>query len=360
LRILVLTPDFPPARGGIQHLALRLTEHLAADIRVVTLGAALDDDTALNVRRVRSLRPSGLAAVAALNVGGLREGLSHPPDAILSLHIFAAPVAMALARLLGRPWFQYAYAMELTQKPGLARFALGRADAIIAISEYTRSLALDLGADGDRVHIILPGVDEAAHAPGVERAERPTVLTISRLAERYKGHDTMTRAIPLVAATVPDVEWVVIGDGPLRGSLEVLAGASSNHVRFIGSVDDKQRDWWLDRAHVFAMPSRLPGGGFAGEGFGIVYLEAGMHGLPCVAGDVGGSVDAVIDCETGLLVDPTDHVAVADAIATLLRDPEMRVRLGEAGRARAERLSWARMAAEVDTLIERMVVSSRQ
>ncbi len=109
------------------------------------------------------------------------------------------------------------------------------------------------------------------------------------------------------------------------------------------------------------MPSRLvPGGLGGGEGFGIVYLEAGAHGLPCVAGNVGGSVDAVIDGETGLLVDPTDHVAVAGAITDLLLDPALRLRLGEAGRARAERLSWAHMAEEVDTLIERVVAAGKR
>jgi phosphatidyl-myo-inositol dimannoside synthase len=359
LRVLALTPDFPPARGGIQQTAARLAEHLPADTRVVTLGAAFDGDAALNVRRVRSPRASGPAAVAALNLGGLREGFSYRPDAILSLHIFAAPAAAALARLLGRPWVQYVHAMELPQRPGLARFALRRADAIVAVSEYTRSLALAAGAESLRVHIIPPGVDETARAAGAERARRPTVLTISRLAERYKGHDTMARAIPLVAAAVPDVEWVVIGDGPLRGPLEALAGAPSNHVRFLGGVDDEQRDGWLDRAHVFAMPSRLPGGGFAGEGYGIVFLEAGAHGLPCVAGELGGSADAVLDGETGLTVDATDHVAVADAIAKLLLDPELRARLGEGGQARAARLSWARTAAEVDALIERVVAEQR-
>jgi glycosyltransferase involved in cell wall biosynthesis len=106
-------------------------------------------------------------------------------------------------------------------------------------------------------------------------------------------------------------------------------------------------------------PSTAPGGR-GGEGFGIVYLEAGAHGLPCVAGNVGGSVDAVVDGESGLLVDPTDHVAVADAIADLLLDPDLRTRLGEAGRARAEKLSWAHMAEQVDDLIERVVAEAKR
>ena len=89
------------------------------------------------------------------------------------------------------------------------------------------------------------------------------------------------------------------------------------------------------------MPSRLPGGRFAGEGFGIVFLEAGLHELPVVAGDVGGARDAVVDGETGLLVDPTDHVALAGALTELLTDPERAARLGRAGAARARRPALA-------------------
>jgi phosphatidylinositol alpha-1,6-mannosyltransferase len=122
----------------------------------------------------------------------------------------------------------------------------------------------------------------------------------------------------------------------------------------VGAVGDDQRDEWLDRSHVFAMPSRLPAGGFAGEGFGIVFLEAGLHELPVVAGAVGGARDAVRDGETGLLVDPTDHVAVAQALTTLLRDRGTATRLGRNGAEHARRHAWPRIAARVRDVLEQV------
>jgi glycosyltransferase involved in cell wall biosynthesis len=98
------------------------------------------------------------------------------------------------------------------------------------------------------------------------------------------------------------------------------------------------------------MPSRLPPDG-GGEGFGIVYLEAGLHALPVVAGNVAGALDAVVDGETGLLVDPTDHVAVADAISSLILDPELAERLGRAGERRAREHSWPVIARRVEDLL---------
>ena len=156
--------------------------------------------------------------------------------------------------------------------------------------------------------------------------------------------------------------WVVLGDGTLRPGIEALArsyGVASS-ICFEGTVSDEQRNAWLRRTHVLAMPSRLTAGGFAGEGFGIAYLEAGAYGKPVVAGNVGGALDAVLDGQTGLLVDPLDEVAVAEAIATLLLDPELARRLGTAGRRRAQEFAWPAIIERLqDTLLEQLGPSER-
>ena len=335
-------------------MAARLAGHLDAETRVVTLGKPENGGAEPGVRRARSLRPSGASAAAALNAMTLREGLATRPDVILSMHLVAAPGALILSRALRRPWIQWVHAMEVPKKPALARFAVQRANAVVAVSRYSRSLALDAGAEPSRVRIIFPGVDLDGGATTGRRLDRPTVLTVSRLVERYKGHDTLVRAMPLVSARVPGAEWVVIGDGPLRGPLEALAHSTGANVRFLGAVSDRERDRWLARAHVFAMPSRLPAGRFAGEGFGIVFLEAGLHELPVVAGNVGGARDAVIHGETGLLVEPTDHLAVAGALTELLLDPGRAARLGQAGAARARNQAWPAVAARVGEVLDQV------
>jgi phosphatidylinositol alpha-1,6-mannosyltransferase len=129
-------------------------------------------------------------------------------------------------------------------------------------------------------------------------------------------------------------------------------------VRFVGSVSDGERDWWLRRAHVFAMPSRLPAGG-AGEGFGIVYLEAGAHSLPVVAGNVGGALDAVVHGQTGVLVDPADHVVLADAITDLLLDPSRAQAFGVAGALRSRELAWPAVARRIENLVLGLLADTR-
>jgi phosphatidylinositol alpha-1,6-mannosyltransferase len=369
MHILLPTPDYPPMPGGIQLLLERLVRHSRLSYEVVTLSAP-DGSEVLTVPGVtRTPRLGGHRSdIGVLNMLAFGRAITRRPDAVLSGHIVTSPAALAAQGLLGVPVIQYLYGDELRDHSGLSRFAVQRARASVVISSHTRRLALALGASTDSVHLILPGVDPPAGPqplPSQSRARDrpPTVITVARLEDRYKGFDVTIRALPLIRARVPDARWVVVGDGSLRDELQAMASSHgvADCVTFAGPLDDGARDAWLDRADVFVMPSRLmPGGLGGGEGFGIVYLEAGAHGLPCVAGNVGGSVDAVIDGETGLLVDPTDHVAVADAIADLLLDSDLRLRLGEAGRTRAEWLSWARMAEEVDTLIEQVVTAAKR
>ncbi len=99
------------------------------------------------------------------------------------------------------------------------------------------------------------------------------------------------------------------------------------------------------------MPSRVPGDGLGGEGFGIVYMEASWHELPVVAGNAGGAVDAVVDGETGLLVDANDPVAVADALIRLLLDRELSSRLGRRGAERAREFAWPIITQRVEDVL---------
>jgi phosphatidylinositol alpha-1,6-mannosyltransferase len=355
-RVLVLTPGFPPAPGGIQLLAHGVARHARRlRCRVVTLdGVAagrFDAGSGLDVVRVPPGRLGHRAAILRLNAGAVREGLRFQPHAVLCVHIVLAPAAAALRRAAGIGFVQYLHADELVHRRGLTALALRSADVTIAASRHSAQLATGLGADPGRLRMIPHGVD----VPGPRReahAARPTILTVARMDELYKGHDTLARALPLVLASAPDAQWVIAGDGVLRPWVERLVRAHGveHGVRFLGRVSDEERDGWLDRSHVFAMPARVPGGG-GGEGYGIAYLEAGAHGLPVVAGDAGGARDAVVDGVTGLLVPPADHVAVAAALTALLADAPRAHALGRAGRERAQALAWPHIVRRIEDVV---------
>jgi phosphatidyl-myo-inositol dimannoside synthase len=362
-RLLILTPDYPPAHGGIQVLVHRLAAGLEGfETCVVTLdgagAASFDANSELSVRRVPANGSPGARRNLALNALAVREAARHRPDLVLSAHIVTSPAAAAIRGVLGARTVQYFHAKEIGNRPRLAAFAARRANAAISVSSYTSGLLAGIGVRPERLRLIPPGVDLPLD-PRPQPSARPTLLTIARLEDRYKGHDLLVQSLGSIRERVPGVEWVVIGDGSLRPELEELARARgvADCIRFLGSVSDEERDAWLRRADVLAMPSRLPGGRLAGEGFGIVYLEAGAYGKPVVAGNVGGAVDAVSDGETGLLVDPTDAGAVGDAITRLLLDTELARRLGAAGAERARRFAWPLIVERVQAVLSEVLVA---
>jgi len=354
MRILIATPDFPPAPGGIQVLIDQLARHLEAHETVVlTLRQPGDHafDRNLSYRVVRVPAPGRRPAVLALNGALPFVAARMRAEAVISGHIVCAPGALIARRRLGVPVLQYVYAMELTARGKLAAAVLPRVDRTIAISEYARGLAEARGARPELTRTVKPGVDEPP--PVLVGARNQLIVTVARLQDRYKGFDVMLRALPLILARVPEAQWVILGDGPLHPELLATANRAGigSRVRFLGQTSNRVRDEWLARARVFAMPSRVPPGG-AGEGFGIVFLEAGRFGVPAVSGAEGGAAEAVLDGVSGTLVDPRDHLAVADAISDLLTDDELQRRYGAAARSRAAELSWEQMARGVETMLE--------
>jgi phosphatidylinositol alpha-1,6-mannosyltransferase len=152
---------------------------------------------------------------------------------------------------------------------------------------------------------------------------------------------------------VPDARLLIVGDGPHRPELERLAAhLAPGTVTLAGAVPDQELPAYHAAADVFAMPCRSRYGGLEVEGFGIVYLEAAATARPAIAGHSGGAAEAVVDGDTGVLVEPREPKAVALAIASLLDDPTRRARYGAAGRARVERaFTWAQRGARLGQIL---------
>ncbi len=180
-------------------------------------------------------------------------------------------------------------------------------------------------------------------------AGSPLVVTVSNFFP-YKGHDTLVRAAGLLQPAFPEVRLALVGRdaGTLAAVRRQGAEAGlSETLLFPGARSDVAD--FLRAADLFVHPSRE-------EGFSNAILEAMAAGLPVVAFDVGGNSEAVVDGETGLLVPPDDHGKLADAIASLLRDPDRARAMGEAGRRRAiERFPVTGMIREIEAMYESLI-----
>jgi phosphatidylinositol alpha-1,6-mannosyltransferase len=365
MRLLLLTIDFPPARGGVQRLLGTLAIELGRTWQVTVVTPAATGDGVWDRRQpcavVRSRpwrwRTTGLAA---LQSRALVEALRRRPHVILCGHVLLGPVCRLVSALLGVPYVVLAYAYEIRapRMRALARLALRGARRVVAISEFTRRAVEAHGVAPNAIAVIRPGA--ALHASevgpppaGAEDGAR-VMLSVGRLVDAYKGHDMVIRAMPLILAKAPGTRYVIVGDGPLRASLARLAASLgvADAVRFVGEVTDDEVDAWYRRCDVFVLASRESEVSGGAEGYGLVFVEASLHGKPLVGGRSGGIPDAVIDGETGLLVDPLDPGDIADAVTRMLSEPDLAARLGRAGRRRVlEELSWPRYSEQFARLL---------
>jgi phosphatidylinositol alpha-1,6-mannosyltransferase len=219
----------------------------------------------------------------------------------------------------------------------------------VAAGEYPADEAERAARRGLPVTVVPPGVDVDRFHPltADERADvrrrldlpldADLVVGLSRLVPR-KGFDVLIEAAARLAPSRPDLLVAIGGSGRDRERLERRAGELAAPVRFLGRVDEADLPGLYGAADVFAMVCRNRWLGLEQEGFGIVFLEAAAAGVPQIAGDSGGSAEAVADGVTGLVVDdPDDAAQVADALGRLLDDPDLRRRMGAAARERVER-----------------------
>jgi glycosyltransferase involved in cell wall biosynthesis len=236
------------------------------------------------------------------------------------------------------------------------RMALRHMDRVWAISSYTANRVTDLyHIPGDRVRLmplsLPPNFELSAPVGGRVNGsfDKPLILTVARLdaSERYKGVDTVIRALPSVAASMPSVEYVIVGEGSDRARLQRLVSELKleKRVHFLGRLDDQRLSRLYRDCDIFAMPSRK-------EGFGLVFLEAMAAGKPVVAAWAGGTPEVVGDHETGFLVPYGDVRALAQALTTLVNDDGLRVRMGEAAKSRvAHKYRFEHFAIRVQDLL---------
>lgn len=230
------------------------------------------------------------------------------------------------------------------------------ADMVIANSEFTRQLLLEIGIPDFRIRKITPGVDCSEFAPSAADPDLVArfklqgalvLLTVARLIPR-KGHDMVLRAVAKLGHEFPTLRYLIVGCGPEEGKLRQLAGdlGIAGRVTFAGFVPQGQLPNYYRLSDVMVMPNREQMGDM--EGFGMTFLESSAAGKPVIAGMSGGASEAVSDGVTGLIVDPTDLEEVTAAIRNLLVQPGMAEAMGAAGRQRARtQFDWKLRSAEL-------------
>jgi glycosyltransferase involved in cell wall biosynthesis len=389
-KILFVSSNFPPVVGGSSVVYDQLCKNAGGQIIALSASRdyrngvpwpdlpAIDAAKGYPIYRIPYLRPPETeGTIAGWPIRLLRDIfrdlpiMAHVLMTILALvvrHrirvvclgelIYGGWLVFPLRYIFGRTVLIYTHGEEISQDNEnlLARrrgLFLHHAHALIAVSLFCKGQIISkYSIDPNKIHVINNGVDLNAYHRGTQNRtvwpeairNRHIILSVSRLVER-KGQETLLRAMPKILEVHPDAHCVIVGGGPLEERLRAIVdevGVGAN-CSILGPTPQNVLTEYFRNCDVFALPCRtMPDGDT--EGFGLVFLEAGACGKPVVAGVAGGTVEAVADAETGLLVDGYNTSEVANAVTSLLSDPQMAGRLANEAWRRAQDCNWGAVA----------------
>lgn len=331
------------------------SRHARAPLAEERNGLAVHHPRYLSIPRIGMSAAPFLLYRAAVNT--LRrmvdQGLEF--DAIDAHYLYPDGVAAVwLGRRFGLPVVITARGSDVTQLPDYAvprkliRGAIDAADALITVSSSLRDGLIALGADGGRISVLRNGVDTIAFRP-LPRDEareklgvrRPMVLSVGHLIER-KGHHRVIEAM----AMLPNLELLIVGEGPERGRLGTLAErlGVSGRVRFAGLVPQPELPLYYSAAEALVLASSR-------EGWANVLLEAMACGTPAIASNAGGNAEVIRFREAGRILPVNTAAAIAEALSELIAAPAPRA----ATRAYAERFGWEAISVGQRAVFEAVV-----
>lgn len=375
-KILCITNDFGPRAGGIETFVIGLIERLPKHSVIVYTssqeGSAPFDTRWREEFGVEVIRDRRQILLPTFRVGRSVQKLARERAITRVFFGAAAPLGLlshglrkvGVKKIVALTHGHEVWWAKLWPFNRLMRRIGTGVDHLTYLGDFTRSAiskALSEEAKDSMVKIA-PGIDTNHFAPQSESAqlkaelglaEKKVLVSVGRLVHR-KGQDTLVEALPLILEEIPDAHLMFVGEGPRKKFMQQRAEklGISSHITFIGRIHYQDLPKYICVGDIFAMPSRSRLAGLEVEGLGIVYLEASACGLPVLGGQSGGAPDAVIDGQTGLVVDGTSPEAVASAAVYLLQNEAVALELGMRGRQWIiDEWQWQKWAERFNTLL---------
>lgn len=365
MRYLFIAFDFKPATGGIADYIHNLAFHLQLSGDEVTILAPFiagtncsdfDQKQPYTIIRFPIIPYKILNFVPRhLFYAGLlsRTIKEVKPDCVFFGNWNSYVPTLQLVCFLHKiPCFLFVYGMEINNRNlffinrALQKISFETVSYIISISGFTKTLCQKKGIKEEKIFIVQPGVNPEKFRPQIPKIEarrrldiplnQKMILSVGRLIER-KGFDKAIQSVALLQRDIDNFVYIIIGDGPQKEYLMTLVNKLNlgEKVIFKGNVTDEEKILYYYSADVFLMPNReLPDGDV--EGFGIVFLEANLCGIPVIAGNSGGAVEAVEHNKSGILVDGNDVQSIYKALQTLLLNDRLAQNMGLDGKKRVE------------------------
>ena len=353
-KVLLVTNDLGPRAGGIETFVLGLIEGLPKDSLIIYTSSQKGDKAfdaqllekfgAVVIRdRAKMLLPTPRITRKAVKILKQQQIKNvwfgaAAPLALMAGKLRSAGASNIVALTHGHEvwWAKIPILKSLLKK------IIKDVDHLGYLGDFTKGEIAKISNQPQKFLQIAPGIDTQHFAPKIARGDliekyrldgRRVIVSVGRLVHR-KGQDELVKAMPKILEQFPDAILLFVGEGPIK---QMLCNSAKQlgvlpKVVFAGRVSHHDLPDYICLGEIFAMPVRSRFSGLEVEGLGIVYLEASACGLPVIAGNSGGAPDAVIESQTGFVVDGTDIQEIANASVALLNDPALCAALGDAGR----------------------------
>ncbi len=347
MKILLITMEYPPDKGGVGNYYYNLVKNL--DNHQVEVFKASGKSF------YKFFWPKWLKLYFEIK----KIVKKNRPDIIWVGQILpVGTVAYLIKKKFKIPYFVSTHGMDIMlpqkslKKEKLMKKILAEAKFITSNSQFTKNELIKLNIDDNKVEVVYPGCHISNNPKSINHnqielikeklnlKDKKVLLTVGRLVER-KGQDMVIKAMPRLLESFPNLIYLIIGSGPIEKNLKSISQKLKieDNVKIIKSVSDEELPTYYQLADVFVMSSRDIDGDV--EGFGMVYLEAISFGLPVVAGNSGGVPEVVIDNQTGLLVVPDNVLDLSQKIFELFSDQKKGNQLASNGQKMIkEKFNW--------------------
>ncbi len=368
MKTLIITLEYPPQIGGIASYAYNLASHLPAGDTFVYAPKMKDDvvfdaNNGWKVFRTKPYFTFFWPRWIKMYLQVRKIVKSEKIQRLMIQHVLPAGyVGFLIRKTFKIPYYIFLHGSDL--EIGLRRkrrklsLVCKNADKVVVSSIFLKNKLLSKIEYLKNIVVVYPGpadnflADVDADLIMRMRSQlalegKKVIITVGRLADG-KGFPHLIRLLPKILERVPNVAWLVIGDGPKKDQIIDLVQKNNlqNVVRFLGQMSNNSLPLYYHLADIFVLLTHKDEA--VEEGWGTVFMEAAACGLPIVAGSVGGVEEAVENLVTGLLVDTHQEAQVISAVTELLGKKDYAGQMGAAGRERVlQNFTWDKQIGKI-------------
>jgi len=357
---LIVTKTFPPEIGGMQNLMWGLANELSKDFMIKVFAdyyedhKNFDEQVSFSIERVGGIKLLRKYRKAQLINEFIKE---NKIEGIIADHWKSLELLKTDKKKIC-----LIHGKEINHKKNTSMNkrilkVLKNVKTIIANSQNTKNLAIQLGVEKDKIIIINPGVDIVKEldkntldkVENLLKHKSPRLITVSRFDKR-KNHEKSILALRNLKQIYPNIIYICIGDGDEEKNIKKLVAelGLQPQVMFFKNISNKLKNTLIAKSNIFIMPSIIHKTSI--EGFGIAYVEAAQYGVPSLGGKDGGASDAIVHQKTGLICDGNELDEVYSSINSMLENKKY-LEYGKAAKENSSKFEWSNIVKEYKKIL---------